>query len=93
MVKIPAALLHRRNPCRALTLFPANPIQEAKPMNRVPLALAVPLLLVGCGQDNAAEANDAALERSAGQSPPEAEDILRNAADPGGNVQAEGKGR
>jgi len=56
-------------------------------MNRVPLALAAPLLIFGCGQDGAADDNAAALERAAGQSGPEAEDILRNAADPGGNVQ------
>jgi hypothetical protein len=56
-------------------------------MNRVHLALAAPLLLIGCGQDKAADNNAAALERAAGQSTPEAEDILRNAADSGGNVQ------
>lgn len=56
-------------------------------MNRVPLALAAPLLLVGCGQDKAADDNAAALERSAEQGTPEAEDILRNAAESGGNVQ------
>ncbi len=93
MVKIPAALLRRRNPCRALTLFPANPIEEAKPMNRVPLALVAPLLIFGCGQDGVSDDNAAALERSVGQSGPEAEDILRNAADSGGNVQAQGSGR
>ena len=62
-------------------------------MNRVPLALVAPLLIFGCGQDGAADDNTAALERSAGQSSPEAEDILRNAADPGGNAQAAGSGR
>jgi hypothetical protein len=87
MVKIPATLLRRRNPCRPLTLSPATLIEEAKPMNRVPLALAVPLLLAGCGRDGAADNNAAALERAAGQSTPEAEDILRNAADSGANVQ------
>jgi hypothetical protein len=87
MVKIPAALLRRRNPCRPLTLSPATLIEEAKPMTRVPMALAVPLLLAGCGQDSAADNNAAALDRAAGQSTPEAEDILRNAADSGANVQ------
>ena len=57
-------------------------------MKRVPLALAAPLLLLaGCGQDGAADNNAAALERAAEQSTPEAADILRNAADSGGNVQ------
>jgi hypothetical protein len=56
-------------------------------MNRVPLALAAPLLVIGCGPDGAADNNAAALERAAEQSTPEAEDILRNAADSGGNVQ------
>lgn len=57
-------------------------------MKRVPLALACPLLLLaGCGQDGAADNNAAALERAAEQSTPEAADILRNAADAGGNVQ------
>jgi hypothetical protein len=56
-------------------------------MNRVPLALAAPLLLFGCGQNKAADNNAAALDRAAEQSTPEAEDILRNAADGGGNVQ------
>jgi hypothetical protein len=57
-------------------------------MKRVPLALAAPLLaLAGCGQDGAADNNAAALERAADQSTPEAADILRNAADAGGNVQ------
>ena len=85
MVKIPAALLHRRNPRSALTLSGPNPIEEAKPMRRVPLALAAPpLLLVGCGQESAADKHAEALEQSA----PEAADILRNAA-PGGNDQAE----
>ncbi|MEO7178212.1 MAG: hypothetical protein ABIW83_05160 [Allosphingosinicella sp.] len=56
-------------------------------MNRIPLALAVPLLMVGCGQDKAADNNADALKRAAEQSTPEAEDILRNAADSGGNVQ------
>lgn len=96
MVKIPDALLHRRNPCLGLTLSPPNPVEEAKPMRRVPLALAAPLLLAGCGQDGAADREAEALE----QSVPEASDILRNAA-PGGNVQqapppkvpAEGRGR
>jgi hypothetical protein len=87
MVKIPAALLQRRNPCGALTLSPAHPIEEAKPMKRVPLALAAPLLLLaGCGQESAADRNADALERAAEQSTPEAADILRNAA-PGSNVQ------
>ncbi|MGZ8284127.1 MAG: hypothetical protein ACXW27_03145 [Allosphingosinicella sp.] len=62
-------------------------------MNRVPMALAAPLLLVGCGQDGAADNDAAALERAAEQSPPEAEDILRNAAESGGDVQEGGKGR
>lgn len=57
-------------------------------MNRVPLALAAPLLIFGCGQDGAADDN-IALQRSAGQANPEAETILRNAADPGGDAQAE----
>lgn len=89
MVKIPAGLLHRRNPWRPLTLFPANPVKEAKPMKRVPFALAAPLLLLsaGCGQDRADDDNAAALERAAEQSTPEAADILRNAADAGSNVQ------
>jgi hypothetical protein len=56
-------------------------------MKRVPLALAAPLLLLACGQDGAADNNAAALERAADQSTPEAADILRNAADSGGNVQ------
>ena len=56
-------------------------------MNWVPLAFAAPLLLIGCGQNGAADNNAAALERAAEQSTPEAEDILRNAADSGGNVQ------
>jgi hypothetical protein len=57
-------------------------------MKRVPLALAAPLLLLaGCGQNGAADNNAAALERAAEQSTPEAADILRNAADSGGNVQ------
>ncbi|HEX8514022.1 MAG TPA: hypothetical protein VF688_13065 [Allosphingosinicella sp.] len=57
-------------------------------MKRVPMALAAPLLLLaGCGQDGAADNNAAALERAAEQSTPEAADILRNAADSGGNVQ------
>lgn len=78
-------------------------------MNRVPLALAAPLLLLaGCGQESAADKNAEALGRAAEQSMPGAADILRN-ADPGANVQdvvqeaadpvpppkvpAEGKGR
>ena len=57
-------------------------------MNRVPLALAAPLLLLaGCGQNGARDDNAAALERAAEQSTPEAADILRNAADGGANVQ------
>ncbi|HYI38851.1 MAG TPA: hypothetical protein VE053_00865 [Allosphingosinicella sp.] len=60
-------------------------------MNRFPLAFAAPLLMFGCGQDGAAD-HDAALDRAAGQSNPEAEDILRNAADPGGDAEAQGKG-
>lgn len=57
-------------------------------MKRVPLALAAPLLLLaGCGQKGASNDNAAALERAAEQSTPEAADILRNAADGGGNVQ------
>lgn len=56
-------------------------------MNRVPLALAAPLLLLaGCGQDSAADNTAEALERAAEQSTPEAADILRN-ADPGADVQ------
>ena len=50
-------------------------------MNRVPFALAAPLLLIGCGQDGASDNNAAALERAAEQSTPEAADMLRNAAD------------
>ncbi len=56
-------------------------------MKRVPLALAVPLMLAGCGQNGAADNNAAALERAAEQSTPEAADILRNAAESGANVQ------
>ncbi|HYW14942.1 MAG TPA: hypothetical protein VE891_02155 [Allosphingosinicella sp.] len=56
-------------------------------MKRVTFALAAPLLLIGCGQSGAADDNAAALERAAEQSTPEAADILRNAADGGGNVQ------
>jgi hypothetical protein len=56
-------------------------------MNRAPLALAVPLLLIGCGQNSAADNNAEALERAAEQSSPEAADVLRNAADQGANVQ------
>ncbi len=56
-------------------------------MNRVPLALAVPLMVIGCGQNSAADNEAAALERAADQSTPEAADILRNAADGDGNVQ------
>lgn len=55
-------------------------------MNRVPLVLAAPLLLFGCGQNGAADNDAEALDRAAEQSTPEAADILRNAADPGGNV-------
>lgn len=63
-------------------------------MKRVFLALAVPPLLVaGCGQNGAANDNAAALKRAAGQSNPEAADILRNAADDGGNVQGLGNGQ
>jgi len=50
------------------------------------MALAATLLMVGCGQESAADKDEAALERAAGQSTPEAADILRN-ADPGANVQ------
>jgi Flp pilus assembly protein TadB len=65
-----------------------HPIKEAKPMKRVPPALAAPLLLLaGCGQNGASDNNAAALERAAEQSTPEAADILRNAADSGANVQ------
>lgn len=56
-------------------------------MKRVTLALAAMLMLAGCGQDGAADNQAAALERAADQSTPEAADILRNAADDGGNVQ------
>ncbi|HEX8063727.1 MAG TPA: hypothetical protein VF535_10980 [Allosphingosinicella sp.] len=56
-------------------------------MKRVLMALAALPMLVGCGQRNAADNNAAALDRAAEQSTPEAEDILRNAADSGGNVQ------
>jgi len=86
MVKIPVLLLRRRNPWPALTLSEPHPIEEAKPMKRVPLALVAPLLLVGCGGESAADSNAEALERAAEQSTPEAADILRNAA-PGANVQ------
>ncbi len=55
---------------------------------RVPLALAAPLILICCGQDKAADENAAALDRAAGQSVPEAADILRNAAEPDGGVRA-----
>lgn len=62
-------------------------------MNRVPRALAVPLLLIaGCGRNSTADDNEAALKRAAGQSTPEAADILRNAADGGGNAQDAGNG-
>jgi hypothetical protein len=87
MVKIPSRLLHRRNPWHLVTLSRPTFVKEAKPMKRVPLALAAPLLLMaGCGQNGAAD-NRAALERAAEQSTPEAADILRNAADGGANVQ------
>jgi hypothetical protein len=76
-LKIPAPLLHRRNPCGALTLS-RHPIEEAKPMKRVPLALAAALLLAGCGRDGAAGKDEAVLD----QSTPDG-DILRNAEDPG----------
>lgn len=56
-------------------------------MNRVPFALAVPLMLIGCGQNSAADNRAAALERAAEQSTPEAAEILRNAAESGANVQ------
>jgi hypothetical protein len=56
-------------------------------MKRVLLALAVLPMLVGCGRNGGADDNAAALDRAAEQSTPEAEDILRNAADSGGNVQ------
>jgi hypothetical protein len=88
MVKIPVTLLHGRNPRVGLTLLHSRPFPGSQPMNRVPLAFAAPLLLlVGCGQKGAADDNAAALERAAEQSTPEAADILRNAADGGGNVQ------
>jgi hypothetical protein len=57
-------------------------------MKRVIWAICLPLLpLAGCGASGSADDNAAALERAADQSTPEAEDILRNAADSGGNVQ------
>lgn len=56
-------------------------------MKRVLMALAALPTVVGCGGNGAADDNKAVLDRAAGQSTPEAEDILRNAADSGGNVQ------
>ena len=56
-------------------------------MNRVTSALAAPLMLIGCGQNGAADNNAAALERAAEQSTSEAADVLRNAAEEGANVQ------
>ncbi len=56
-------------------------------MKRVPLALAALPMIVGCGQNSAADNNAAALEQAAEQSTPEAADILRNAAESGANVQ------
>lgn len=61
-------------------------------MNRIPLALTAPLLIISCGQ-NDADRNAAALDRAARQSSPDAEDILRNAAEPGGGDAAKGKAR
>lgn len=56
-------------------------------MKRVPLAAAAALLLpAGCGQDSAADKEAEALERAVEEGAPEGADILRNAADPGGNV-------
>lgn len=59
-------------------------------MNRIPLALATPLLIFGCGQVGADERNAAALDRAGGQASADAEDILRNAAEPG-EVSGQGK--
>lgn len=56
-------------------------------MKMVPFALVAPLILLGCGQQKAADSNAAALERAAEQSTPEAADVLRNAADRGAGVQ------
>jgi hypothetical protein len=56
-------------------------------MKMVPFALVAPLMLIGCGQQKAADGDAAALERAAEQSTPEAADVLRNAADRGANVQ------
>jgi hypothetical protein len=87
MVKIPVRLLHGRNPRGAATLTSPCPFEEAKPMKMVPFALVAPLMLIGCGQQKAADSDAAALERAAEQSTPEAADVLRNAADGGANVQ------
>jgi hypothetical protein len=52
------------------------------------LLLALPaLILAGCGRNDAAANDAAALEDAAEQSTPEAAEVLRNAADAGGNVQ------
>jgi hypothetical protein len=57
-------------------------------MKRVLMAVAALPMVAGCGGTGAADDNRAALDRAADQSGPEAEDILRNAAESGGNVQA-----
>ena len=56
-------------------------------MKMLPFALVAPLMLIGCGQQGAADNSAAAIERAAEQSTPEAADVLRNAADHGANVQ------
>jgi predicted small lipoprotein YifL len=45
------------------------------------------LTLAGCGQSGPGDNDADALEAAAEQSTPEAADILRNAAEEGGNVQ------
>lgn len=57
-------------------------------MKRVSFALAVPLMLVGCGQDGADDDQAAAFERAAEQGDPEAAALLRNAAEPGADPEA-----
>lgn len=61
-------------------------------MKRVPLALAVPLVLIGCGEDKAADENAAALRRAAEQGDPEAAALLRNAAEPGADIEVPAAG-